>query len=758
MADGSDAQPEYHALKTGKSAIDAFRDLERNSVFTAQERGVRNLWWLIYCAVLGIDPHTGKTNSNAELSFAGKNDEYAIFRVQLARRFIKQREMLAKDQRLAFEGVATNNDARSWAEVNIGTKAMEYVLTEGKLETEASGALNSLCNFGASALHTDWDYQAGQIVTSQEPETDEQGELVTLDVYDPQSGAPVMETDEEGYELLDEEGYPQIKQEPSMIDVQKPSGMPRTRKLYPWQWAVDPYLEDDHPWVIVKIPVNKYELAAQYGKDDPAKTAAILASTIDDEMGDDALFAWGGKRFNNSDTVVLRIYYHRNCAAVPGGRTAGYLKDVGLWGIDDLAPCPLKEGIPVKFMIASKYFGTAFGYPESGDLLALQTVVNEIVSMGLSSIQKRGNPNAYKPDTMMIDKTAFSEGGNLYDCMPGQIQGGKSPVVWDDPPEVGGLAQFLLEFSLEQIKGILGSNSVVEGNPDANITSGAFAVMLVNVAQKFNSDYEEAYDRASTGAANDSLELMKSNAPDGFWVEVGGIGNKPYYKLMATDTLKSMRRLKVVRKHPVLSTYPGRRDLFDATVTLPEEQRAAAATMLLTGDLEPWASDDQADAIRIEKENEDLLDPMMPMPQVQFTDHHSKDVKRHRMEWNRHRSQDVPPEGTPERAEYDEVNFRFEEHCRMHAMALATTPPPLALVSGWEPLMMGKPVDNGGNPIPPEQGEGNSAGQTIGAAADSTKPAAGGGSKGQGKQPEAPKPPKPPKPPQGAAGTVAANP
>lgn len=734
---------EYLGLKVGKEFIDGARATEKNWLYTAQERGIWRLWWLIYCAVLGINPNTGEYNTTQELKFVGPNAQYALFRVQLARRYIQQRMMLAKDQRLAFEGVAQNNDATSWAEVNMATKAMDYIFTQSRLEQEASDALEALCYFGMSGLMTAWDYDAGQLVDSQEPDRDDEGNPIAMPVTDPQTGEPVPDVDPQtGAPLIDEQtGEPKFKQTPVMRDVQKKSGLPKIRALYPWQIVVDPYLEKDHPWAIVKIPVNKYELAANFKE----QYDRIVACSVDDEMGDDALFAWGGRRTASSDTVVLRMYFHRNCAAVPGGRFAMYLKDIPLMGVDDMVPCPLDEGIPVKLMVGARYFGTAYGYPESGDLLSMQTVINEIVSMCVTNIQKRGNANAYKRDDVQIDPRAWSMGGNLID-----LPTGAEPPKWDEPPQMDSLSQFLLTFCLDQAKQMLGSNSVVDGNPDANIQSGAFAVLLVNLAQKYVNQIQEAYDEATTGNANDCVELMKKNAVDGFWAEIAGIGNKPYVAMMQADSLKSLHRVKMVRKNPVLSTYVGRRDIFDATVGLDKKDRRAAMTMLLNGDTEPFAADDQADEIRINKENEIMLGGKNVT--VMFCDDHALEGPKHRMELNRLRSQDPPPDGTQERLIYDAACIAFEQHIRDHAMALAQTSmaPTMAIVSGYQPfggMPMGGAPGQGG-PGQPQQSPGAGGKPPAGPAEATGKPGTGANSKPQ--LPSGPSAPKAPQAPQGA--------
>lgn len=704
-------QPKYLGNQTGPLFLDGARDFERTWYFTCKERGIWRLWWLIYCQVLGIDPRSGAANTNAELQFAGSHDQYAIFRVQLARRYIQQRKMMAQGERLSFTGVATNNDVATLAEVKIASKAIEYILKQCRLELKANRGLEALANFGGAALLVSWDYDGGDLVPTQEPELDQQGQPVQMPGPD---GA----------------------MQPVMRDTQKKSGAPRVEKLYPWQFAFDPYQEDDHSAVITKTPVNKYELANAF----PEHYDAIVASNLDNELGDDALFAWGGQRTVTSDTVILRQYFHRNCRAVQGGRWAGYLQGIPLWGVNEIIPCPLDERLPVKFMVGPRYFGTGFGYPESADLLALQTVINEVISMCVTNIQKRGNSNAYKRDDVQIDAESWSKGGSLID-----LPAGSEPPKWDEPPKMDSLSQFILEFCLDQARLMLGSNSVTEGNPDANITSGSFAVLLVNVAQKYASDMQEAYDNAVTEIANDALELARKNASNGFWAEVGGIGNAPYVSIVSNAKLQNLKRVTLARQSPVLATFPGRTEVFDRIVNLPKAERADAADMLLTSNIDSFTERDQSAKIRIRKENEQLLQGQNPI--VTAWDDHKLEGPEHRAQYDKLRSMDIPkdapqtppppdaPDGPmyqqwlasagPEFQRWTRACQAHEAHLQAHAQALASVIPPMALVAGWEPM----PMPEGPPGAPPG-----------GAAIKGSPPP---------KQPSAPKPPNLPK---GAAG------
>lgn len=741
-------QPAFLALQTGPTFMDGAREFERTWLYTCKEKGIWRLWWLIYCQLLGIDPRSGAVNSNQELQFAGQHDQYALFRVQIARRFIQQRKMMAQGERLNFEGVATNNDVRTLAEVKIATKAIQFMLRQARLEHQANKALEALASFGGAALLLAWDYEGGELVPAEVPELDATGQPVMMPEIDEATGQPVMGANPET-------GEPEPQQKPVMKMGQKKSGAPTVKKMYPWQFAFEPYLEEDHSQVISKTPVNKYELAAAF----PEMAEQIIASSIDAEMGDDALFAWGGMRTVSSDTVVLRQYFCRNSKAVSGGRWAGYLRDVPLWGVNEIVPCPLDNTLPVKFMIGPNYFGTGFGYPESSDLLSLQSVINEVISMCVTNIQKRGNSNAYKRDDVQIDAESWSKGGSLID-----LPGGAEPPQWDEPPKMDTLSQYILEFCLNQARLMLGSNSVTEGNPDANITSGAFAVLLVNVAQKYANDMQEAYDRCVNEVANDSLELTRKNAENGFWADVGGIGNAPYAAIMRVDQLQNLRRVTLQRTSPVLATFPGRTEVFDRIVNLPKSERADAADMLCTSSMDSFTERDQSWKIRVRKENEQLLAGENPV--VTIWDDHVLEGPEHRMQYDKLRTMDPPADkpktppppvpfehpayqqwlmtGGPEFMAWTKACQAHDAHLQAHAQALASVPPPMAAVAGWQPLPPelggGMPMAGGGQPAEQGGGANGARGPEGGQAIKDQIPP---------KQPSAPKPPTAPK---GAAG------
>lgn len=770
MADGTAAasQPDlYFANKVGQDFVSGGRQAEKNWLYAAQDSGLWRLWWLLYSQTLGMDADTGEQNVNQQLRAVGEEARYIAFRVQLTRMLIQQKTMLAKDERPSFEGVASNNNAASLAKVNMASKAIEYVLTESKLEQKSSGALEANGYFGAGGIHQSWNYGGGRMVDAQEPMTNPDGSPAMMPETDG-DGNPIPETDPETGEMFDDgTGQPKMREKPVMQTVKKRSGALKFDKLYPWQQATDPFQEDDHSWVIIKTPVNKYELAAKY----PEKAKEIIALSIDAEMGDDALFAWGDRTRVSSDILVLRTFYHRNCDAVEGGRMAQWCGSLGLYGCDEIMPCPLDEGLPWEPIIAGRYFCTAFGYPEASDLLSVQSALNETMSQTLTLIQKHGNPNLYKREDVEIDPDAYQAGGAMFDLPPGA----EAPTVtkYDD---MGTAPAFMIQFCREIMPLMIGLNPTVQGTPETNITSGAFGVLLVNLAQKFASQLQEAYDFALVNTANKSIELIKKNASNGFWAEVSGIADEPYLKLFTHDTLDDFHSVKIVRRNPVMSTFMGRVQILELTRDMAKPDRADAMELLLDSRTDAYAENDQSATIRMRKENEMMLkapprpagldpavDPMAYnqwlaswLPKVSWSDPHHLEVPKHVAERDKLRSQD-PPQDMIEFTTWTDTINGLDYHAVDHANTWASTALPMLLVAGIPPLNTGAPApgaDPGGNGDKP----GKPGEQSPSGAPNAMLPAAASGSMSDTPgAPDAPSGPNKPAPPAGAEGAGAGN-
>jgi len=370
---------------------------------------------------------------------------------------------------------------------------------------------------------------------------------------------------------------------------------------------------------------------------------------------------------------------------------------------------------------------------------------------------------------VQIDAESWSKGGSLID-----LPSGAEPPKWDEPPKMDSLSQYILQFCLDQARLMLGSNSVTEGNPDANITSGSFAVLLVNVAQKYANDMQEAHDRAVLETANDALELMRKNCENGFWAEVGGISNAPYAAIMQREQLQNLRRVTLQRTSPVLSTFPGRTEVFDRIVNLPKADRADAADMLCTSSMDSFTERDQSWKIRVRKENEQLLAGQNPT--VTAWDDHALEGPEHRAQYDKLRTMDppddapqtpppaVPPDhpayqqlydqwlqsGGPKFAAWTKACQAHDAHLQQHAQALAKTPPAMALVAGWQPqdpALMG--MGGGGMPMAAPMG---GAPEDQGGGANGARGPAGGQAIKDQIPPKQPSSPKPPSAPQGAAG------
>lgn len=642
MSKQHDLTDKYFAALPLDKIVGQLEVVERNWYDACRRRGLPNLWRIIYAQAFGMDPTSG-ANATQQLQFVGPQANYCRFRVNMTRSHIKQRIMMAQGQRPSFGAIANNNDAASLAQVPIAAKAIDYVAREAKLEQAAYRALESDGYFGEGFVWARWDYDGGEDVPCMLPSSDpDTGE----DLLWPNPDTGVAE---------------QV-----MVPGKKPSGAPKITALYPWQ-VVREAMTEESSWVIVKEPISKYELAAEY----PEHAAAILALCNTTHTEDAALFGWTNAA-TTSDVVILRHFYHRACKAIPGsrGRYVGYVGDIPLWDV----PSPLKRGIPLVSICTGRYFGTSFGYPESGDLLSLQEMIDELLSQSATNAIKFGNQSLWGEDGVDFDQEAIARGGAFF-----TLKSGQSPpraIAWAEMPP---MTKFLLEYLPQRMNEISGLNATVRGAPDANVTSGVFAALMLNIAEKYQSSTQSEYDYALNELGNMSLEFVRVNATNGFAAEVAGEGNAPYMQFFSSDDLSGVKRIQIVRQNPLMNSLPGRMEVFNATKDLPKDLRKAGIEMLLTGTTDAYTMDDQSCAILLRKENERL---MRGQPtEVKLSDDPKLHCASHKGSLDRLRAQDPPDD--PQAAQLlDAAVHAHLDHIAEHARQWSEIDPVLAASLG----------------------------------------------------------------------------
>lgn len=661
---GQNPLKDYFANKPVDELIGEMKTREKNIWNARQSRGLPNLWRLIYAQAFGMDPASGR-NATQKLEFVGAQANYVRFRVNITRPHIKQRNQISQGQRPSWQCVASNDNASSLAQVPIASKAITYVFRESNGEQALYEALESDGYFGAGGVWTRWDPDAGDTETihSQEPATDAQ------------TGQP----------LLEQTGQPVMKP----VTQSKRVGAPTYACVYPWNEIREPNTRYSS-WVQLREKTSKYELMARF----PEKAVELERLSLKQatEPGMIELFQWDVAGATD-DIVSVKHFYHKNCSAVPGGRYVGYVDDIVLWDV----PCPLANGLPYTSICSALYFDTNIGYPESCDLLSLQEMIDELLSQSATNILKFGNQNIWGEDGVEFDPGAFMQGGKYFtlkhDQKPPQV------IQWAQLPDA---VKYLLEYLPQRMAEISGMNSVVRGEPDANITSGVFASLMQSIAEKFVNATQASYDSAVNELGNGTLELIRSNSDTRFSAQVAGEANIPYMKYFTAEDFAGIKSVFVERQSPVFNSIGGRFEVFDKTVNLPKDERQAAIQMLATGDSSAWTEVDSSCLILIRKECE-LLSKGQQVT-VSKTDDHPLHVQKHRASLDRLRTQDAPQQGTPEFQVWNQAVMAHVQHISEHAVTWSQTDPVFAAVCGLPPPPMPMMQPDGSMRLHPQPG------------------------------------------------------
>jgi len=650
--DFGDASPsnenEYWAVKPLTDLVDELKGQERGWWSAGTRRGYWDLLRLIYAQAQGMDPN-GSPNAAHQLRFAGVNASFVRFRVQLTRSHIKQRNVMAQGERPAFQCLSLNDDYESLAQVQTAQAGIDYVFRQAKGESVEWKALEADGYFGEGFIWGRWDPNGGADIkkVEEQPVTNPDGspQMMPEHAYqDAQTGQLVIEPE-----------APATQQ----VEVRKKAGTPTLTALYPWEVVRDPYARDC-PWVMVREIVSKLEHAAQY----PDQSTEILEiDNLRAEAGIAEMFAYDIGA-TTSDQIIVRHFYHKACPAVPNGRYVGVAGDVPLWDL----PCPLPEGLPLVSICSAKYFATAFGYPESADLLSIQEMIDELYTQSANNVLRYGNQSLWAEDGVEVDMKALARGGGFFNYKTGQEP--PKTIQWAQIPQA---TEYLLENLPNLMNFISGMNSVARGQPDANIQSGTFAALMLNIAQKFVSATEQSLDAARNDVGNMLLKFLQANADAEFVGVVAGANQAPYLRLFKGSDFGGIERVQVETSSPLMRTIPGRFEVFNAIKNITNKQeRAAAYTMLVTGNSNAYTESDVASEILIQWENEQLSKGIWC--EVAVSDDPVLHNLKHKASFDRLRA--MPPTDDPK-----EIQLRItaqqmhQQHMAKHGLGWAMSDP-----------------------------------------------------------------------------------
>ena len=347
----------------------------------------------------------------------------------------------------------------------------------------------------------------------------------------------------------------------------------------------------DNQWFIVRLFVNKYDLAAQY----PEKAREICEHSISQDWDNTRITATRGEK---SDLIPLFLAFHKKTSALPFGRMLVYL-DGDCWLAD--GHLEYRE-FPVYTNIPAPVESINFGYSVAFDLLPLQQVLDIIDGGCATNLSNFLVSNILVPDGCNLGVADLIGSMNLLKFNP---QAGK--------PEALNLVEFPKEavpfraFIVQRMEVLAGINSTNRGQADEKITSGTMAALYASQSIHFNSRFQKSHSIFCGALATGILHDLQDHPEDIRTGLVAGKGNKSYLKEFYGSDVNMIDRVTVVVGSPFSQTDAGKvqmaQDLMGSAKGLDPREYLE---VIETGSLEPLTEGPHRELMFIKGENEKL--------------------------------------------------------------------------------------------------------------------------------------------------------
>lgn len=370
----------------------------------------------------------------------------------------------------------------------------------------------------------------------------------------------------------------------------------------------------DNQWFIIRLFVNKFDLAAQY----PKKAKEICEKAISTDWDNTRITATRGEK---SDLIPLFLAFHRKTSAVPFGRQVFYL-DSDTW-LED-SHLEYRE-FPVYTNMPAPVESLNFGYTTAFDLLPLQQILDIVDGGCATNLSNFLVSNILVPDGCNLGVADLIGSMNL---LKYQAAAGKPEALnlVEFPPE----AQPFRQFIVQRMEVLAGINSTNRGQPDEKITSGTMAALYASQAIHFNSKFQKSYSIFCGELASGVLHDLQDHPEDQRTGMVAGKGNRPYMKEFFGSDVNMIDRVTVVVGSPFAQTDAGKIQMAQDLLNSPSGLDAREYLEVVeTGTLEPLTQGPHREMMFIKEENEQLMDGKPCKASI--ADDHPTHIKEHKM-------------------------------------------------------------------------------------------------------------------------------
>lgn len=556
----------YFAADESDKLISVLMTKESHFNKTVHSSGYLEKLYKLYNMYYGTEFY-GNTNGH-EIQFEGEQGELASMSVNHLRNIGQNILTLITSSRPTMEATAINTDVQSKIQTKLANGLLDYYMREKKVDALLKSAVEMSLVQASAWIRIAWNASAGEQTG-----------------YDEELEIPIYEGDVE-FSLV------------SPLDITFDNTKENSR---------------DHDWLLVRTFKNKFDIAAKY----PHLEEKIKQLQTKSEYEKDYMFVFGN---NETNDIPVYEFFHRRSESMPDGRYMMYVSDDVM--LHD-TPLPYEE-IPLYQVSPSDIMGTPFGYTPLFDLMPLQEAVNMLYSIILTNQQAFGVQNIYVPRGADISMESLMDGMNIIE---GNQNAGKPEAMnfTQTPKEVFDYLSFLIQ-SMETISGI---NSVVRGQPEANLRSGSALALMQNNSIQFMSGLAQQYNQLIESVGIGMLKILKRYAETKRVAAIVGEQNRSYLQEFSKDDLSNINRVSVRSGNPLSKTNAGRMQMASELLQygLLKDPKQYL-NILETGNLDVAVEEDQKAANLITTENEMLLHGEMPM--ALELDEHMRHINSHK--------------------------------------------------------------------------------------------------------------------------------
>jgi len=365
-------------------------------------------------------------------------------------------------------------------------------------------------------------------------------------------------------------------------------------------------------WLGCRRRVNRWNLVQQF----PEHRDALLSAGDEGELGDQTeLFDRDRTTGKAKDNCYLNEWYHLPCPALPQGRYA--------WLVADkvIAEGPMPEGMPLPLfeMMPDTQEDTCFGYSPMWHLMGPQAAYDAIASAALTNVEAFGVQNIWVKRGDAFDYDELSSGMNV-------LQTSTKP----EPLQLTKISEDaykMLELFRESMELLSGANSVMRGDPQASLKSGAALALVQALAVQHNSGHHRSFASLVERVFTGRLKLWQRYVKVERTAEIVGDDEQVAAQEWKGDSINGVSRIAVEMTNPVFATSEGKKQLAEYLVANGMADRHEFLQVVQTGRLDPIMKRDESQKRMILREN-DMLRKGQEAAAL-WTDRHRLHMREH---------------------------------------------------------------------------------------------------------------------------------